>query len=255
MAWACNPTNIRLGIASGVFVYAGTILLYIANLFFSQRIIRSQHPHFGWKKPLQLVIPACILIIVLTLLMIITAVIQMFYSANTNTHRVDRAIQLYGLTVYTIMAFLPIPLVGISTIAFALRKKQNGSDRIHDHFGHGSFARKVPIVLLSSFVLTLGVAFRAGTSYLLPTPIMDAGHHVPEPWYFSKACFYVFNFGIELLVVYGWLLIRIDQVFHVRNKASGPWSYSTPVDAEEKHAEESSGDEMSNVPMEERQTV
>jgi len=39
-----------VAIAAGVFVSAGVILLYIVNLNFAQRVVRSLHPRFGRSK-------------------------------------------------------------------------------------------------------------------------------------------------------------------------------------------------------------
>jgi hypothetical protein len=46
------------------------------------------------------------------------------------------------------------------------------------------------------------------------------------PWYLSRACFYVFNFTVEVCVVYMYALLRVDQRFHVPDGAKGPGSYS-----------------------------
>ncbi|GAM85075.1 hypothetical protein ANO11243_030780 [Dothideomycetidae sp. 11243] len=223
MAWAVHPTAIRLGIASSIFVYAGTILLYIANLFFTQRLIRAQHPSFGWSKPISLLFPGLIAIIVLTLFMIIVVVIQQFYTLNPNIHRIDRDFQLYAQTCYTIMAFLPIPMLLISTAAGQLSSVK--ARRVHtpvDKFGQGRMTHKILLVLASSAILTVGIGFRCGTTWRHPVASHTAtGALAPQPWYYTKAAFYSFNFIIELIVVFMWLFARIDNLFHVPNKAKG----------------------------------
>ncbi|TKA41868.1 hypothetical protein B0A49_13835, partial [Cryomyces minteri] len=77
------------------------------------------------------------------------------------------------------------------------------------------------ILLSSSGLITLGAGFRAGTSWSPPTPLTS-----PPPWYLSKACFYIFNFTVEILVIYSYLILRVDKRFIIRNGAKGPGSYS-----------------------------
>ena len=193
-------------------------MLFLANLFFTQRIIRAQHPHFGWTKPFSIAFPVLFVIIVATILSLIVGVIYSFFTLNEFTQRAVHDIQLYGETLYAIVAFLPIPLVLASTIA---RRHPNirDNERI-DKFGSGTMRTKVVMVLVSAVFLTLGASWRCATLYLPTAYTTD-----PHPWYFSKACFYIFNFTIEWCVVAFWGLMRIDKRFYIPNGAKGPFSY------------------------------
>ncbi len=153
-------------------------------------------------------------LIVITLIMIIIVTVQSFNTLNPNTKRIDRNIQLYGGTYFAVVAFLPIPMVVYSFIVS--RKKSV------ELFGVGSFQSKIFIVLAAAVLLTLGAAFRVGTNYLPPRL---KGRPAP---YHSKACFYIFNFVVEILVVYLYAIARVDLRFHVPNGASGPGDYSGP---------------------------
>jgi len=51
-------------------------------------------------------------------------------------------------------------------------------------------------------------------------------------WYHSKACFYLFNFTIEWVVVALYAIIRVDKRFIVPNKSKGPGDYSRKVENE-----------------------
>ena len=218
IAWSFYPRNVRIGIAAQVAVYAGIILLFLANLFFTQRIIRAQHPHFGWTKPFSIALPALFVLIVATILALIVSVIYSFFTLNETTQQAVHYIQLYGETLYAIVAFLPIPMVIASTVA---RRHPNirDNERI-DKFGSGSMRTKVIMVLVSAVFLSLGAGWRCATLYL---PIAYTSD--PHPWYFSKACFYIFNFTIEWCVVAFWGLMRIDKRFYIPNGAKGPFSY------------------------------
>ena len=89
-----------------------------------------------------------------------------------------------------------------------------------DKFGQGRFRTKIAILLFSSTILTLGAAFRAGIGYV-PRPRANPA------WYHSKACFYIFNFMIEIIVVYLYAFMRVDKRFHIPNGVHGPGSYSS----------------------------
>jgi len=223
MAWTAHVDNIRLAIASNIFVYAGVIMLFAINMVFTQRILRAQHPTVGWSKPASLFFPAIFVWIVATIIILITAIIQSFYTLSPNLHRIDRDMELYGQTAYAVIAFLPtliVPIAAVAGLLPAVKAARAANDGHIDKFGAGSMRAKIAIVVLSSIILTLGAAFRAAINWLPPVPL-----GAPEPWYFSKACFYVFNFVIELVVVFAWLLVSVDQRFHVPNKASGRYDY------------------------------
>lgn len=226
IAWSTRPSNIALGIAAQCFVYAGVVLLFVLNLFFAQRIVRAQHPRFGWSKPFSIAFPVLFAIIILTIAGLITVLVQSFYSLNTNTHRIDRDFQLYGATFYAVVSFLPAPIVLISS---AFRQIPPFRKHNVDKFGAGTMRGKIMVVCVSAVILSLGACFRAGTSWLPPTPLFVPGSNPQRaqavPWYFSKPCFYVFNFVLELLVVYFWAAVRIDNRFHIPDGATGPGSY------------------------------
>lgn len=179
--------------------------------------MRARHPHIGWSKPFKIIVPPItVALTVVTLLMVIVVGIQSSFTSNPNTLRIDRDIQLYALTCFAVIAFLPIPIV---LIMLAIPRRT-----YIDKFGAGRFRTKVIILLLSASLLTLGAAFRAGTDWLPETLLRST-----TPWYFSKACFYVFDFTIEIVVVLLYLIVRVDRRFYVPDKTHGPGEYSGDV--------------------------
>ncbi|KAI9809950.1 MAG: hypothetical protein M1825_000383 [Sarcosagium campestre] len=212
IAWSKHPTHIPLAIASQVFTAAGVVLIFVINLIFTQRIMRAAHPHFGWHKLANQLLHAYYISIVVTLIMLIVCTVQPFYTLNLNTHRIDRDVQLYGQTYFTIAAFLPVVLV---TIGLLTPRAPHV-----DKFGEGRFRSKIRILLLAAALLTLGAAFRTGINYKTPRPRADPA------WYHSRACFYVFNFAIEIAVVALYAILRVDLRFFVPNGARGPGAYS-----------------------------
>ena len=96
-----------------------------------------------------------------------------------------------------------------------------------DKFGAGRFRTKIIVLLFSSALLALGAGFRCGTAWLTPLPL-DAA----PAWYYSKACFYIFNFSIEITVAFLYVLVRVDRRFYVPDAAEGPGTYSGDVVSE-----------------------
>ena len=231
IVWATRPRNVRIAIAAQVFVAAGVVLLFVVNLIFAQRIVRSCHPNSGWHPIFSLGFKAIYVLIVITLIMLIAAVIQQFYTLNLNTRRIDRDIQHYGQTFYAIISFLPIPLV---IFGLVIPRKT----RV-EKFGSGRFRIKIYILLLATVVLCLGASFRAGTNYLALRPANDPA------WYLSKACFYIFNFVVEILVIYLYVAVRVDKRFWVPNGSHAAGDYSRKESTEEKSTVEKGTEEKS----------
>lgn len=90
-----------------------------------------------------------------------------------------------------------------------------------EKFGSGRFRSKIFILLLSTALLTLGAAFRVGINYMNPRPRNDPA------WYHSKACFYIFNFTVELLVIILYIVVRVDTRFFVPNGSRQAGDYSS----------------------------
>ncbi|KAF3384522.1 hypothetical protein F1880_003061 [Penicillium rolfsii] len=218
IAWACYPKNISVAIAAQIFVAAGVLLLFILNLLYAQRMLRSAFPAFGWSRPVSWAFKVLYVLVVISIIMVITVVIQSSYTLNANTHRIDRDIQLYGVTYFAIVSFLPLPMVSL-LLLFADEKNL-------DSFGSGSWRTKGLIVLVAGTLLCLGATFRAATSWMRPHPIYD------PPAYMHKACFYVFDFGLDLSVVILFLFSRVDKRFYVPDGSSKVRHYRGHVDSE-----------------------
>lgn len=219
IVWAVHPRNVSIAIAANIFVAAGVVLLFVINLLFAQRIVRASHPHSGWHPVFHFAFIAIYVIIVLSLVAIITSVIQSFYTLNLNTKRIDRDLQLYGGTFYAVVSFLPILLV----IGGLIVPRKTRVEK----FGSGRFRHKIAILLLASVLLCAGATFRVAVNYAGGKRPRDD----PAP-YQSKACFYIFNFTVEILVIYLYVLVRVDQRFFIPSGSHGPGDYSRKPNAE-----------------------
>lgn len=213
IAAICKPHNTSLSIAASVFVAASVLLIFIINLLFTQRLIRAAHPSFGWNRIFSLSLKLLYILIVLTISMVITCTVQSFYTLRPRTRRIDRDFQLYGSIFFAIVSFLPIPMIALALI---LPRKTH-----IEKFGSGRFRTKVFVLLTASISVCLGAAFRCGTAWKTPVPRSQ-----PLPAYYSRACFYVFNFVVEIIAVYLYAFLRVDLRFHIPDGARGPGSYA-----------------------------
>lgn len=220
------PKNLNINIAALVFTNAGVIILYIVNLLFAQRLFRAQHPRVGWSRIVSYSFRALYYIVVITIIMLITVVVQSLFTLNTNTHRIDRDIQLTGLTIFTVISFLPI----LITVAILLIPRQNG--RRPDKFGHGRWREKIVVLLTASFLICWGVCYKCGTLWMKPVPRTE-----PMPRYFNRAAFYIANFTVEIIVVFLYAIVRVDLRFWVPNGASKRRHYRIPEGEKEREEE------------------
>jgi Protein of unknown function (DUF3112) len=214
IAWAAHPTNVPVAIAANVLVAAGVVLLFLVDLIFAQRIVRALHPNVGWHPWFSRVFRLFYVLLGVSLVLLITLTVITFYTLDSNLRRVARDIQLYGQSAFLLLCVLPLPLV----LTAALVPHQWPVEK----FGSGRFRTKVFVLLFASTILTLGAAFRLGTNSLSPRPLTNPA------WYQSRACFYCFNFVIEIIVVLTYLVARIDRRFHIPNGAKGPGDYRQP---------------------------
>jgi hypothetical protein len=216
IAWTTHVTNISLGIAAQIFVAVGVIIIYFINLIFAQRMIRASHPRLGWSSAFSIAFKVFYGLILVTIIMLVTVTIQSFFTLNTNTHRIDRDIQLYGVTCFAILSFLPIPMV----IALLIIPRSSPLDK----FGRGRWRTKVGILLAGATLICFGASYRAGTSWKTPIPFSE-----PLPSYLHKAAFYMANFGVEILTVYLYAILRVDGRFHIPDGAKSRKSYVPPT--------------------------
>lgn len=214
---ASHPADARLSIAANVLTQAGTILVFLINLFFAQRILRGYHPIFGWSTPARILHRIALASVVLSLLMVIITTVQSFFTLDEATREADRTVQLFGGTYLTVLAFLPIPIVVLAMLA--PRKY------VTEKFGTGSWRAKLFLVLFTSAIMTLGAGFRVGTNYA-PRPRNDPA------WYHSRGPYYAFNFILDLIVAYLYLATGFHKRFYVPNGARGPGSYMDTLPTE-----------------------
>ncbi|KAJ4301628.1 hypothetical protein N0V90_003721 [Kalmusia sp. IMI 367209] len=230
IASICLPSNISLALAAQIFVAAGIIIIFVINLVWAQRILRAHQPTIGWHAAIPIAFNTLYVLIVLTLAVVIIASVQSYFTLRPRTRTIDRALQLYGSTLFAVVAFLPIVIVGLATTL--LRKETI------EKFGHGRQKTKILVLLIGATLCCLGAAFRAGTSWKHPALLTQ-----PQPAYLARGYFYFFNFGIEVLIIYMYAIMRMDLRFWVPDGAKGPGSYSSADGRVSEDMDEEHGDE------------
>ncbi|KNG46972.1 sequence-specific DNA binding RNA polymerase II transcription factor [Stemphylium lycopersici] len=210
----CNPTNISLAIAVQIFIAAGVLILFIINLIFAIRLVRSTHPSVGWHIAFGIAFKALCALVGLTIVAVIATTVQSFYTLERNTRATDRGFQQYGATFLAIVAILPLPIT-ILTLFIPYSPI--------DRFGIGRLRTKVIVLLISTMLLSLGAWFRCGVTFQTPVPRSQ-----PLPGYLGKAPFYIFNFLVEIQTVLMYAILRVDLRWYIPDGANGPGSYARP---------------------------
>jgi uncharacterized protein YceK len=172
IASVCNPKDVSLAIAAQIFVAAGVLILFVINLIFAMRLVRSTHPSLGWHPAFGIAFTAICVLIGLTLLAVITATAQSFYTLDANTRATDRAFQQYGSTFLAIIAMLPL-LMTMLTLLIPYSPL--------DRFGIGRLRTKVIVLFISTTLLSLGSWYRCGVAFQTPVPRSQ-----PLPGYLGK---------------------------------------------------------------------
>ncbi|RFU75230.1 family c-likeg- -coupled receptor [Trichoderma arundinaceum] len=214
IVWACYPTNIRIAIAAQILASAGVLLIFVVNLILVQRVLRAYHPHLGWSMPAKIVFRSLFVSVVGCLFMLIIAVVYSFYTLDQSAIDKTHIAQTVAVTYFAFLAFLPIPIIGL---CFVIPRRQ----RI-EKFGAGSMRYKLFLLIFTASLLTLGAAFRAGVIYYRVPPTQPR-------WFHHKACFYCFNYVIELIAVFTYALSRFDKRFHIPDGSSAPGHYVNGV--------------------------
>ncbi|RMZ72635.1 family c-likeg- -coupled receptor [Pyrenophora seminiperda CCB06] len=243
IASVCNPKNVTLLIASQVLVAAGTLILFVINLIFAMRLVRSTHSSVGWHPAFGIAFKVLFVLIGLTLIALIASTVQSFFTLDSSIRAIDRGIQQFGATFLAIVATLPLPITMLTLLI-----PYSPLDR----FGIGRLRTKVIVLIISTTLLSIGAWFRCGVAFQKPVP-----RTAPMPGYLAKAPFYLLNFLVEVQTVLMYAILRVDLRWHIPNGARGPGSYSrreAQQDLEMQDSRPASSDTVHEAEMEEMDT-
>ncbi|KAF5603974.1 hypothetical protein FPCIR_1035 [Fusarium pseudocircinatum] len=212
IAWANRSHNVRLAIAANILVNAGILLIYIINIILSQRILRAKQPRIGWHPVLRVGTKILYCLIPGALVMVIVSSVVQLYSPSLQVHASCRDVLLAAVTF--LLVFTCVPIVQLAVAMLFPRHKDE------ETFGAGTMRAKVLIVTLSTCMCITIAGFKAGSLWSPPRPL-------PNPaWYHSKACFYAFNFMLEILILCVLTFSRIDKRFYIPDGSTKQGDYS-----------------------------
>jgi len=190
------------------------VVLFAVNAFFTQRIIRSIHPKVGWSGPATKLFWAIIISVPSIIVWnIINASLSVFLIKPKQAATIHDLV-IFGSCYTLFLCTIPITFLSI----VALFPPSSPPER----FGKGGLQPKILILVLASAILTIGAVIRLVTT-VNTRPIDDPG--VLN----SKAVFYTTGFMLEIMVVVGYALARIDLRFYVPDGCKGPGDYSRPM--------------------------
>lgn len=197
MAWASRPGNVRIAVASQVFLQAGVLLLLLLNLILAERVLLDRRPGPRARRCLRVLLGAMSALTVSALIMVVVSIIVSVYSLDQRAIERCRDVQRATASYLVVLAVAPAALFLIaplfSTIQIPRRKKLGRSE--------------VAIVLSSCLLCTLNSGFKAGVLWARPKSLFDPA------WYHSKACLYTFVLGTELVALVLLLATRADLKF------------------------------------------
>ncbi|KAH7100428.1 hypothetical protein BKA62DRAFT_830893 [Auriculariales sp. MPI-PUGE-AT-0066] len=207
IAWANHPHSSGTRIAAIVLTAAGVVLLFVLNLIYAYRVFLGyqQLTRPRLVGALFWALRFSIFSIVAMIISVIVTTIISFNTTNPSLLLKCRNAQRTGATFFAVLSFVPLPLSLLAvTLPHPAGIKSFG-------FGSATIRRKLAVVVAAATILCLGASFRAGTSFK-PRPGTNPA------WYHHKACYYVFNFVLELMVVALYAIARVDRLFYMEEE-------------------------------------
>jgi hypothetical protein len=194
--------NGDLYISGYVLTFGALPLLYFTNLIFAHRVMRLQHPIIGrWNPILYIFFIGIYILMIIAWAFLIAGLVQPFYYQQAWIRNIDRKFRIAAYIFFAIIACLPIPLVLISSIIPRIRR--------HKRYSHVGMALKIIILLIATTLTALEAIFLAVVEWKPEVPRTQ-----PPPNRTSRAWYYVMIFVIEIIIVFLYVIARVDQRIH-----------------------------------------
>ncbi|TGO36634.1 hypothetical protein BHYA_0119g00240 [Botrytis hyacinthi] len=234
IVWAFRPQNNSIVVAALIFENAGVVVLFAVNVIFTQRILRATHPNIGWNPVVSKAFLAILISVPFIIFWNIISLTISFFTLNPRSLETTKNLLLFGSCWTLFLSLFPAIFV---TLATAIP-----SSTPVEKFGAGRFRMKPIILMLATALLVTGAITRL-LGAVIEKPISAPSH------LFSKPVFYTTGFMLEIIVVYGYLFLRVDLRFWVPDGAGGPvaqgsaGSYTVKSEDDEEKLVDGSGDE------------
>ena len=187
--------------------------MFAVNVVFTQRILRAVHPKFGWHPVVSnafLVIIISVPVVIINNIVFITI---FFFTQNKNVGKVAHGFLLLGAVWTMLLSVFPILVIVIATTI-----PRAPGEKV-EKFGSGRLRSKIIILVFASAILFAGAIARIASD--IQGRPADAPGKVN-----STAVFYTTGFMLEIIVVIGYAVGRVDLRFWIPNGSSGPGDYS-----------------------------
>ncbi|KAM0328088.1 hypothetical protein ACHAQA_005491 [Verticillium albo-atrum] len=223
ISYAAVQTNTNLAIAANIISNAGVIVIFVLNLLVSPSLMRrffGANGATGWRRKIS-TIPfyAAIPFLPIMLLTTVNVTILTFFTTDTKVRLDCLTAQKVAIVTFAIIAFLPAPFAAVVAALSPAEENNTTANRgsfiartLHPDGSPGSLRGNALLMLFGSAVLTIGAAYRAAT---LLSPRRMPGD---PAWYHERPAYYCFNYGLELVVVFAYLVFRFDQRFRQRTE-------------------------------------
>ncbi|THV50976.1 hypothetical protein BGAL_0128g00110 [Botrytis galanthina] len=234
IVWAFRPENNSIVVAALIFENAGVVVLFAVNVIFTQRILRATLPNIGWNPIVSKAFLAILVSVPFIIFWNIISLTISFFTLNPRSLQTTKNLLLFGSCWTLFLSLFPAIFV---TLATAIP-----SSTPVEKFGAGRFRMKPIILMLATALLVTGAITRL-LGAVIEKPISAPSH------LFSKPVFYTTGFMLEIIVVYGYLFLRVDLRFWVPNGTGGPTapgsagSYTVKSEDDEEKLVDGSGDE------------
>ncbi|KAL2260243.1 hypothetical protein VTK26DRAFT_5825 [Humicola hyalothermophila] len=236
LAWARDRFNVDLAIAAGVLTNAGVLLVFVVNLILAARVLQGCLPSVGWSRRAWWALRGGIGTVVAVLVMVVVCNVHTLFTLDPVTRRREREVLLFAGVYMAVLAALPA--VGM-TVLFAVMGRGGGKRwEGVDMFGTGKMTTKMLMLTGTSLLLTIGAGFRCGVNFAA-RPTDNPG------WWHGKGPFYAFNFAIELIVTYTYIILRFDRRFCVPDGCSGPGDFTRVIRQQQQQEERADETEAS----------
>ncbi|TGO89207.1 hypothetical protein BPOR_0120g00150 [Botrytis porri] len=207
IVWAFRPENNSIVVAALIFENAGVVVLFAVNVIFTQRILRATHPNIGWNPIVSKAFLAILISVPFIIFWNIISLTISFFTLNPRSLETTKNLLLFGSCWTLFLSLFPAIFV---TLATAIP-----SSTPVEKFGAGRFRMKPIILMLATALLVTGAITRL-LGAVIEKPLSAPSH------LFSKPVFYTTGFMLEIIVVYGYLFLRVDLRFWVPNGKGSP---------------------------------
>ncbi|KAG6360402.1 hypothetical protein INS49_011461 [Diaporthe citri] len=202
---------IRSVTSAQIFFNGGAAVIFVVNIFFAQRIVRSMHPGVGWSVPFSLGTVILAISVPPVIILQITS-ISVFFLSTDNPDRADAAVALLKTGSSWNIWLVSFPFL-VTFLACSIPGPKP------EKFGSGNLRVKTSLAMLGAALLATGATVRTYATFNPRPP--NSGDVL-----YSKPVFYITQFSFEIIVVALYAFARIDLLFHVPNGSSQPGDYS-----------------------------